>query len=79
MFDEAYSKDHIGRCSIDIGLLAKEITHNKAFQLQEGTGEISLLLTISGTCGTETISDLANYKPSTEEVKQLQTRYVSRI
>ncbi|CAG7817684.1 unnamed protein product [Allacma fusca] len=75
IYDEAFSRDYIGRCSIDIGLLAKEITHNQTFQLQEGPGEISLLLTISGTCGTETISDLGNFKPSVEENKILQSRY----
>lgn len=77
LFDEAFSRDYVGRCSLDIGLLEKETTHNITLPFQEGPGQISLLLTISGTSGAETISDLANYNPSTDEVSTIGSRYVS--
>jgi len=76
IYDEAFSRDYIGRCSVDVGLLEKETTHHITLPLQEGPGQISLLLTISGTSGTETISDLTNYNPSPEEVQTIQSRYV---
>jgi Ca2+-dependent lipid-binding protein len=79
IYDESFSRDYIGRCSIDIGLLSKETTHSVTVPLQEGPGEISFLLTISGTCGTETISDLTNYNPSPEEMASSQSRYVSLL
>jgi len=79
VFDELTStKEYIGRCSIDVGLLEKEVTHHKTFPLQEGCGgDISFLLTISGTAGIESISDLAYYNPTEEEQRNLAERYVS--
>lgn len=78
VYDESFSKDYIGRCAIDIGLLEKEMTHQKTFQLQESSGEISMLLTVSGTSGAESISDLGNYTHSEEEESKLKGRFVSR-
>lgn len=76
VFDESFSRDYIGRVAVDVGLLEKEKTHHKAFQLQEGNGEISFLMTVSGTVGIESISDLTSYNPSNDEANSLHSRYV---
>jgi hypothetical protein len=77
VFDESFSRDYIGRVAIDIGLLEKELTQEKTLTLQEGNGEISMLLTVSGTSGIESISDLSNHNPQSEEVSLIRSRYVS--
>jgi hypothetical protein len=77
VFDESFSRDYIGRVAIDIGLLEKEVTHHKSYLLQEGNGEISFLLTISGTAGGESISDLTNYNPLSDEAISVRSSYVS--
>lgn len=79
VYDESFSKDYIGRCAIDIGLLEKELTHQKTFQLQESPGEISMLLTVSGTSGGENSSDLGVYSMSEEGEKEVRGRYVSGV
>jgi len=76
VYDESFSRDYIGRCSVDIGLLSKETTHSVVVPLTEGPGELAFLLTISGTSGTETISDLGNYALSQDEIKSCHDRYV---
>jgi hypothetical protein len=76
VYDEAFSKDYIGRVALDIGLLEKEKTHQKELKLQEGNGEILMLLTVSGTHGVDSISDLINHTPSPEQDLQLKSRYV---
>ncbi|CAL8113848.1 unnamed protein product [Orchesella dallaii] len=78
VFDESFSRDYIGRCAIDIGLLEKELTHHKVFQLQESPGEISLLLTISGLAGVESISDLTHHSISDDEMIEQYSRFSLR-
>ena len=63
--------------SIDLSQMEPEVTHTIEQELEDGAGTISLLLTISGTAGSETISDLANYTPNPLERQQLVSRYVS--
>lgn len=46
--------------------------------LEDGAGTIKLLLTISGTQGAETITDLVNYTTNTKERDDLYRSYVSR-
>ncbi|XP_035701326.1 multiple C2 and transmembrane domain-containing protein isoform X3 [Folsomia candida] len=75
LFDEAFSKDYIGRVAIDIGLLEKERTHQKELKLQEGNGQVFLLLTVSGTHGVDSISDLINHTPSPEQDVKLRAKY----
>lgn len=77
VYDESFSRDYIGRCAIDIGLLEKEQTHQKTFQLQESPGEISMLLTVSGTSGGENSSDLAVFSMNEEEEKEMKNKFVS--
>lgn len=38
---------------------------------------VKILLTISGTSGSETISDLANYTPNPREREEIVQNYVS--
>lgn len=76
IFDEAF-KDYVGRVAYDVGLLEKEQTHKRTLKLQEGSGEIILLITISGTSGIESNSDLVTYNPSEDDVKEIQSRFVS--
>ena len=62
---------------IDLSKLSREITHTIEVELEDGAGIIKLLLTISGTAGTETITDLANYTPNPREREQIIRNYVS--
>ncbi|XP_014664706.1 PREDICTED: multiple C2 and transmembrane domain-containing protein 1-like isoform X2 [Priapulus caudatus] len=67
--------DFMGRCTIDLAQLPRERTHAIWQDLEDGAGSIHLLLTISGTVGTETISDLANYEPLPAERQAIMRRY----
>ncbi|ODM89358.1 Multiple C2 and transmembrane domain-containing protein 2 [Orchesella cincta] len=78
IFDESFSRDYIGRCAIDIGLLEKELTHHKVFQLQESPGEIALLLTISGLAGDSSISDLNHHSLSDDQAMEQRSRFPER-
>ncbi|XP_022105841.1 multiple C2 and transmembrane domain-containing protein 2-like isoform X3 [Acanthaster planci] len=70
------SKDDImGRCQIDIASLKREETHHCDLELEDGAGTLSLLLTITGTAGTESISDLANFKHDPNTVRMLHRKY----
>ena len=48
-------------------------------ELEDGAGMIFILLTISGTKGGESISDLANFKPDPNVTRMLHRRYVSQL
>ncbi|XP_072038092.1 multiple C2 and transmembrane domain-containing protein 1-like [Amphiura filiformis] len=70
------SKDDImGRASIDLATLKREETHVLDIELEDGAGMLFLLLTISGTKGGESISDLANFKPDPNVTRMLHRRY----
>ncbi len=47
--------------------------------LEDGAGMLFILLTISGTKGGESISDLASFKPDPNVARMLQRRYVSSL
>lgn len=57
--------------------LEREETHKITKQLEEGSGTITLLLTISGTTASETISDLTTYEENEIEYRIISNRYVS--
>lgn len=50
--------DFMGRCSIDVGSLEPERTHSVWQELEDGAGSLFLLLTVSGTQGSSSVSDL---------------------
>ena len=64
---------------INLAQLERERTHVLETELEDGAGVISLLLTISGTAGSETVSDLANYTPNPLEHQAILARYVSPL
>ncbi|XP_076336283.1 multiple C2 and transmembrane domain-containing protein-like isoform X2 [Tachypleus tridentatus] len=67
--------DVMGRCIIDLNTLEKEKTHSLWKDLEDGAGSIYLLLTISGTQGIETISDLCTYQKRANEREICVARY----
>jgi hypothetical protein len=67
------------RATIDLSGIEKEKTHTIVKELEDGAGTIKLLLTISGTQGAETITDLINYTTNTKERDDLYRGYVSSI
>ncbi|KAK6178984.1 hypothetical protein SNE40_011446 [Patella caerulea] len=67
--------DFMGRAMIDLASLAGEKTHTLETPLEDGAGIIKLLLTISGTAGNETITDLSNYTPNPKEREELLRHY----
>ena len=66
----------VPRAVINLGELAREKTHMLDQALEDGAGFIKLLLTISGTSGGESISDLANYTPNPRERDDVIRKYV---
>lgn len=68
--------DYEGKCTINLNELAKEETHKIWKDLGEGTGEILLLVTISGTLGSDAISDLNTYIPDPKQEKSIARKYV---
>ncbi|CAG5130346.1 unnamed protein product, partial [Candidula unifasciata] len=67
--------DFMGRAVIDLSQLEKEKTHVIEQKLQDGAGTIKLLLTITGTVGSEIPSDLTNYTPSALDKDSIVNRY----
>ena len=62
---------------IDLSKLDREVTHTLEQTLEDGAGIIKLLVTISGTSGHETISDLSTYNFNPLEREDMIRRYVS--
>ncbi|KAJ8678431.1 hypothetical protein QAD02_014218, partial [Eretmocerus hayati] len=73
--DRSHQDDLMGRAVIDLVALERETTHRLWRELEDGAGEIFLLLTISGTTASETISDLAAHEETPQERAQLMLRY----
>ncbi|XP_055612277.1 multiple C2 and transmembrane domain-containing protein isoform X2 [Uranotaenia lowii] len=65
-----------GKCTIDLRSLPRERTHGMWHPLEECTGEVHLMLTISGTTASETITDLTSYREDPKEKATLRSRYV---
>jgi len=62
---------------IDLSQLEKEVTHTLEQPLEDGAGTVKLLITISGTCTDETITDLTSYSFNPHERLDIVNRYVS--
>ncbi|KAJ2945002.1 hypothetical protein O0L34_g1899 [Tuta absoluta] len=73
--DKQTKDDFLGRCSIDLSQLEREKTHNIMKDLEDGNGQIFLLLTISGTTQSETITDLTSYKENPRDLEIIERRY----
>ncbi|XP_036357615.1 multiple C2 and transmembrane domain-containing protein 1 isoform X3 [Octopus sinensis] len=73
--DVAGKDDFMGRATIDLSNIKNEETHVIEQQLEDGAGMVKILLTISGTSGSETISDLANYTPNPREREEIVQNY----
>lgn len=73
--DRSHQDDIMGRTVIDLATLERETTHRLWRELEDGSGNIFLLLTISGTTASETISDLAAHEETPIERTQLVQRY----
>ncbi|KAK2576927.1 hypothetical protein KPH14_005546 [Odynerus spinipes] len=73
--DRSHQDDLMGRAVIDLATLERETTHRLWRDLEDGSGNIFLLLTISGTTASETISDLAAHEETPRERTQLVQRY----
>ncbi|XP_028968713.1 multiple C2 and transmembrane domain-containing protein 1 [Galendromus occidentalis] len=67
--------DFMGRCSIDLKSLEPETTHPIWQELENGAGRIFLLITISGTQGSSSVSDLATYEPSAAQRDAIASKY----
>lgn len=76
--DKSHQDDLMGRAVIDLATLERETTHRLWRDLEDGSGNIFLLLTISGTTASETISDLAAHEETPREREQLYHRYSLR-
>ncbi|XP_063372517.1 multiple C2 and transmembrane domain-containing protein-like isoform X1 [Cydia amplana] len=73
--DKQTKDDFLGRCSIDLSRLEREKTHSMWQDLEDGNGQIFLLLTISGTTQSETITDLTSYKENPRDIEIIEKRY----
>lgn len=73
--DRSHQDDLMGRTVINLAMLERETTHRLWRDLEDGSGNIFLLLTISGTTASETISDLAAHEETPRERTQLVQRY----
>ncbi|XP_076286827.1 multiple C2 domain and transmembrane region protein isoform X2 [Lasioglossum baleicum] len=73
--DKSHQDDLMGRTVIDLATLERETTHRLWRDLEDGSGNVFLLLTISGTTASETISDLAAHEDTPREREQLYHRY----
>ncbi|XP_018371641.1 PREDICTED: multiple C2 and transmembrane domain-containing protein 1 isoform X3 [Trachymyrmex cornetzi] len=73
--DRSHQDDLMGKTMIDLATLERETTHRLWRELEDGSGNIFLLLTISGTTASETISDLAVHEETPIEQAQLVQRY----
>ena len=65
------------RTLVEVGQLEKDKTHEIEQPLEDGAGTIKLLVTVTGTYGSEVSSDLANYTPHPLYRDKLLSKYVS--
>ena len=67
--------DFMGKTSIDLRTLEVEKTHFLRLPLEDGAGTISLLVTITGTFGPDSVTDIEYNKESTA----VTSRYFDNI
>ena len=73
--DQRSKDDFMGRCSIDLSKLEHEQTHQITVDLEEGTGKLFLLLTISGrTNFGPNLSDLDGQYQEDQDVVERRVR-----
>ncbi|KAJ0171904.1 hypothetical protein K1T71_012667 [Dendrolimus kikuchii] len=73
--DKQTKDDFLGKCAIDLSQLEREKTHSIWKELEDGNGQIFLLLTISGTTQSETITDLSSYRENPRDREIIERRY----
>ncbi|XP_070543600.1 multiple C2 and transmembrane domain-containing protein 1-like isoform X2 [Ptychodera flava] len=73
--DVGSKDDLMGRCTVDLNALAKEKTHTIDAELEDDAGFVHFLLTISGTAGSETVSDLATFKLDPQARRAIVEKY----
>ncbi|XP_039954428.1 multiple C2 and transmembrane domain-containing protein isoform X1 [Bactrocera tryoni] len=64
-----------GKANIDLSVFQRETTHGIWRAFEDCSGEVFLMLTISGTTALETITDLKAYKEDPREMKIMRDRY----
>ncbi|XP_015785297.1 multiple C2 and transmembrane domain-containing protein isoform X1 [Tetranychus urticae] len=67
--------EFMGKAIINLNNLKQEETHSIWADLQDGQGSILLMLTISGTLGTDAISNLVTRSEDTNQIGQLKNQY----
>ena len=67
------------RTSIDTSKLEKQKTHHLQLMLEDGTGRLSLLLTISGILDSTSCTDITNSAADDRERQEREHRYVSNV
>ena len=73
--DQRSKDDFMGRCSVDLSKLEHEKTHQLWVDLEEGTGKLFLLLTISGRANFEApITDLDKFEDEDEDIVERRAR-----
>lgn len=73
--DAAGKDDFMGRSVIDLAELEHEKTHCLECKLEDSEGYIKILLSISGTVGADTISDLSKYIEDPKDRKKIVRKY----
>ncbi len=69
----------MGRCSVDLSKLEHEITHQLWVDLNEGTGKLFLLLTISGRTNlAPPIPDLDKFEEDQDLAQRRQNSFLLR-
>lgn len=76
VWDKDVGKDDImGRGEVDLSTLEPERTHFLEVELEDNAGVVELLLTITGTSGEESISDLGSFVEDPNRERELIKRY----
>ncbi len=77
--DQRSKDDFMGRCSIDLSKLEHEVTHQLWVNLEEGSGKLFLLVTISGrTHYTPFVNDLSQHEEDEDVVSKRRKSYYLR-
>ncbi|XP_074651718.1 multiple C2 and transmembrane domain-containing protein 1-like isoform X2 [Tubulanus polymorphus] len=75
-FDVADKNDLMGRATVDLTTLDREVTHTVEVKLEDGAGVVVLLVTITGTQGSETgAADLSDYLPDGKAREEIVRKY----
>ena len=73
--DQRSKDDFMGRCSVDLSKLEHEKTHQIWVDLEEGTGKLFLLVSISGRANFEPhIPDLDKFEDEDQDIVERRAR-----